>query len=208
MNKNKDILTLGVIILIAVLIAVILSSLGSHAIKPITNVDPNNLPGIQTGNAPWPVELDHLRDRLLAIGLPALSREGDEMHIHQHLDIFIEGKLISIPPGIGINDQAGFISPIHTHENDSIIHVESPTIQIFTLGQFFDIWGVRFTDRCIGGYCNQGDKVLKIFVNGNLFNGDQRQIVLRRHQEIVVTYGTSKNLTNPIPSTYEFPIDD
>jgi hypothetical protein len=205
MNKNRNVyLIIGII----VLIAVILFWLGSHTTKPTTNINPNNLPGIQTGNAPWPVELNHLRERLSAIGLPALSEEGTVLHIHQHLDIFIEGKPISVPAGIGINEAAGFISPIHTHDDTAIIHVESPTIQTFTLGQFFDIWGVRFTDQCIGGYCSQGDKTLKVFVNGNLFNGDPRQIELQQHQEIVATYGTSKDLANPIPSTYVFPAGD
>jgi hypothetical protein len=205
MNKNRNIyLIIGMVISITA----ISLCLGSRTINPTTNTDQNNLSGIQTGNAPWPVELDHLGDRLSTIGLPALSKEGTVLHIHQHLDIFIEGKPISVPTGIGINEGAGFISPIHTHDNTAIIHVESPTMQIFTLGQFFDIWGVRFTDQCIGRYCNQGDKILEVFVNGNLFNGDPRRIELQQHQEIVVTYGTSKDLTNPIPSTYVFPADD
>lgn len=210
-NKNvNDYLRIGVILLFTVM----LLWFGSNAIKSKTNIsqtrniNPNNLSGIQTGDAPWPVEIDHLEGRLSAIGLPALQREGTVLHIHQHLDIFIDGKNISVPPGIGINEKAMFISPIHTHENDANIHVESPTAQENTLGQFFDVWGVRFTDKCIGGYCNQGDKTLKVFVNGNLFNNDPRKIVLKQHQEIVVTYGASKDLINPIPSTYVFPADD
>lgn len=201
MNKN-----IKLIIETLVLMAFIFFLLGSHTTKPKINT--NNLSGIQTGNAPWPVELDHLRDRLSAMGLPALSQEGTVVHIHQHLDIFIEGKSISVPAGIGINNAAGFISPIHTHDDAAIIHVESPTMQAFTLGQFFDIWGIRFTEQCIGGYCSQGDKTLKVFVNGNLFNNNPRQIELQQHQEIVVTYGTSKDLANPIPSTYVFPVGD
>ena len=201
MNKNRTVyLIIGIIVLIAVILL-----LGNHTTKPTMNMNPNNLSGIQTGNAPWPIELDHLRERLSAICLPALSEEGTVLHIHQHLDIFIEGKPISVPAGIGINEAGGFISPIHTHDDTAIIHVESPTMQTFTLGQFFDIWGVRFTDQCIGGYCSQGDKTLKVFVNGHLFNGDPRQIDLQQHQEIVVTYGSSKDLVNLIPSTYVFP---
>ncbi len=205
MNKKRNVyLIIGII----VFIAVILLWLGSHTTKPTININPNNLPGIQTGNAPWPIELDHLRERLSVIGLPALSEEGTVLHIHQHLDIFIEGKPIHVPAGIGINEAAGFISPIHTHDDTGIIHVESPTIQTFTLGQFFDIWGVRFTDQCTGEYCSQGDKTLKVFVNGSLFNGDPRQIELQQHQEIVIAYGISKDLPNPIPSTYVFPAGD
>lgn len=201
MNKNIKLIIEALVIMVFIFFL-----LGSHTTK--SNINPDNLSGIQTGNAPWPVELDHLRDRLSAIGLPALSQEGTVLHIHQHLDIFIEGKPISVPAGIGINNMAGFISPIHTHDDAAIIHVESPTMQTFTLGQFFDIWGVRFTGQCIGGYCNQGDKTLKVFVNGSLSNNDPRQIELQQHQEIVVAYGTSKDLANPIPSTYIFPSDD
>jgi hypothetical protein len=45
-------------------------------------------------------------------------------------------------------------SPIHTHDTSGIVHIESPTVRPFTLGQFFDVWGVRFTSDCIGGDCN------------------------------------------------------
>lgn len=210
-NKNmNDYLLIGVIILFTVMLLWFVSNAvkSKNNINQTKEINPNNLSGIQTGDAPWSVEIDHLGDRLSVIGLPALQQEGTVLHIHQHLDIFIDGKNVSVPPGIGINGRAMFISPIHTHENDAIIHVESPTAQEFTLGQFFDIWGVRFTDQCIGGYCIQGDKTLKVFVNGNLFNGDPREMVLQQHQEIVVTYGTSKELIDPIPSTHVFPPGD
>lgn len=204
MNKNRKVyLIIGII-----LIAVVLFWLGSHSTKTTININPNNLPGIQTGNAPWYVELDHLHERLSYIGLPVLSKEGTTLHTHQHLDIFVDSNPISVPAGIGINEKGGFISPIHTHDDTAEIHVESPMTQTFTLGQFFDIWGVLFTDRCIGGYCNQGDKTLKVYVNGKLFDGDPRQIELQEHQEIVVAYGTAKDLANPIPSSYVFPVGD
>lgn len=204
-KKNKTIyLIAGLIIIIAV--ALILSS-GNGTPKPAANIDPNNLAGIQKGSAPWLPELNYLKDRLAAIGLPALSEEGSALHIHQHLDIFIDGKPVSVPAGIGINEKSGFISPVHTHDPDAIIHVESPIIRTFTLGQFFDIWGVRFADQCLGGYCNDGTKTLKVYVNGNLISGDPRQIKLEERQEIVVTYGTDKDLSSPIPSSFIFPPD-
>jgi len=202
MDKKNIYLIAGLIAIIAV--ALFFLS-GNGTPKPITNIDPNNLAGIQKGGAPWPPELNYLKDRLSAIGLPTLSEEGSALHIHQHLDIFINGKPINVPTGIGINETAGFISPIHTHDPDAIMHVESPTIQDFTLGQFFDIWGVRFTGQCIGGYCDSGDKFLKVYVNGNLASGDPRQVKLEERQEIAVTYGTDKELPNPIPSSFAFP---
>jgi hypothetical protein len=34
-------------------------------------------------------------------------------------------------------------SPLHTHDTSGIIHVESPTVRSFTLGEFVDLWGGR-----------------------------------------------------------------
>lgn len=205
MIKNKNFFLIAGAV---ALIAIVLLWFGRQPagpIKPVASVNPNNLSGMQTGNVPWNAETDHLKDRLSAIGLSALPKEGSALHIHLHLDIFIGGKSVSVPADIGVNEAAHFISPIHTHDSTAFIHIESPTIRTFTLGQFFDVWGVRLTGQCVGGYCSGGDKTLKVYVNGNLASGDPRQIELAEHQEIVVTYGTSGELPNPIPLTYPFP---
>ena len=183
---------------------IVIVSLTTHRSVTIIS-DPDNLAGIERGDAPWAAELTYLRERLNQIGLPALSQEGTALHIHQHLDIFVNGKPVAVPVGVGVNESSGFISDIHIHDNTGIIHVEAPVIQDFTLGQFFDIWGVRFTLKCIGGYCRQDDKALKLFVNGALYSGDPRQLILKNHQEIVVAYGTDQELPNLIPSAYTFP---
>ncbi|MDE2021248.1 MAG: hypothetical protein KGJ13_13010, partial [Patescibacteria group bacterium] len=45
--------------------------------KNVTTVpNPESLPGIQMGGAPWPVESTRLRERLDQIELPALAQEG------------------------------------------------------------------------------------------------------------------------------------
>ena len=169
--------------------------------KPV----PVGLPGLQTGNAPWIAEITHLRERLLAIGLPALSSEGSALHIHQHLDIMVRGKRVEVPPMIGINEKEQFISSIHVHDATSIIHIESPTIRQYTLGQFFDIWGVRFTASQIGGYSANGKEKLRVFVNGKEIKGNPRAIILQSHQEIVVVFGANKDLPVPMPSSFSFP---
>ena len=165
--------------------------------------DRNTLPGIQTGPMPWLAEIEHLRSRLRAISLPALSAEGTLLHTHQHLDILVKGNPVTVPAGIGINETARFISPIHTHDETGVIHVESDEIRVFTLGQFFDIWGVRFTKDCIGGYCGNATSALKVFSNGNPVTGDPRLLALSPHQEIAVIYGPSKT-GSPVPSKYQF----
>jgi hypothetical protein len=170
-----------------------------------TVADPSTLPGINTGDAPWPVELEHLKARLEADKLPALEAEGTVLHTHQHLDIFIDGRPIPVPTGIGINDDEQFISPVHVHDDTNIIHVESPKVERFTLGQFFDIWSVRFDAKCIGGYCASPDKSLQVYVNGKPQKGDPRNIDLKAHQEIVIVFGTPDEAPKKIPTSFKFP---
>lgn len=164
-------------------------------------------PGLQMSSFPWPAEITHLKERLDAIHLPALKEEGVALHTHQHIDIFINGTHVDIPGGIGINENDGFISPIHVHDEPDIIHVESPTIQTFTLGQFFDIWGVRFSDACVGGYCSDLESKLQVFVNGKEISNHFRDIELTAHEEIVVVYGKEKDVPSPVPASYDFPKD-
>jgi hypothetical protein len=163
------------------------------------------LPGIQTGLPPWPPETADLRARLDAIGLPALSAEGTVLHIHQHLDIVIDGQPVTVPADIGIDVAEQFLAPVHTHDTTGIIHVESPTMRDFTLGEFFDIWGVRFDQHCIGGECDGNGRTLSVFVDGQAVTGDPRAITLEAHQEILVALGTPSQLPQPIPSSYQFP---
>ncbi len=198
-----------IVVGIAVLIALLLSWNRLFSIRqnaPVTLIsNPNDLPGIETGPAPWYPELVHLRTRLADIGLPALGAEGTALHIHQHLDLRINGSPVAVPAGIGIDESAGFISPVHTHDTSGIIHVESDTIRNFTLGEFFDIWGVRFTKDSIGGYTASATTTLAVYANGSLVTGDPRNLVLTEHQEIVIEYGTNKEMLKTVPTSYTFP---
>ncbi len=191
-------------ILVLILLFAWSKSFSANSKPVLTIADPTTLPGMQVGDAPWVPEVSNLFTRLKDIGLPALPQEGTAMHIHQHLDIFIHGNAVPVPAGIGINAAAGFIAPLHTHDGTGIIHVESPTVQTFTLGQFFDIWGVKFTAQCIGGYCTDATSTLKVYVNGTLYQGDPRQLALAEHQEIAVVYGTAQEQLSSLP-TFIFP---
>ena len=215
--KNKCLIKNVLIILIAVFIILfMLKEIKKPETKPVSdntvaneNVsDKSELPGIQVSQGVWINEIVHLKERLNAIGLPALSVEGTAMHIHQHLDIFIHGKPISVPADIGVNPFAGFISPIHTHDDSAIVHVESPTVQNFTLGQFFDIWGLKLTRDSIGGYNSDTQNKLQVFVNGKESIVSPREIILAAHQEIVITFGTGSELPKVIPSGYGFPVGE
>jgi hypothetical protein len=161
--------------------------------------------GLQTGPAPWSANTAGLAERLRAIGVPPLSAmEGTAVHIHQHLDLYVDGRKVTVPAGIGIDPAVGF-APLHTHDPSGVLHVESPTVRTYTLGQFFDVWGVRFGAGCLGGYCAGGGRELRVFVDGKPVRGDPAALTLEPHQEIVVASGTVAELPSPVPSTYQFP---
>jgi hypothetical protein len=166
---------------------------------------PKNLPGQLTGPAPWPRNVAQLRPRLAALDLPALAFEGTRLHIHQHLDVFVDGRRVVVPAGIGIDAAGTFISPLHTHDTSGIIHVESPTVRRFTLGEFFGVWGVRFGPGRLGGYVARGGQALRVYVNGRAVDRDPSRLLLAPHQEIVVAFGTPSELPRPIPAGYAFP---
>lgn len=165
-------------------------------------------PSAPKANAPWGPNTAGLRDRLRALGLPVLAQQGTVLHIHQHLDLYLNGKHVAVPANVGIGHNYSFFSPLHTHDRTGILHVESPTKTIYTLGQFFGVWGVRLTAQCIGGYCNADGRTLRVFVDGRRVSGDPAKIALRRHEEIVLAFGTQSELPKRIPSSYNFPAGD
>jgi hypothetical protein len=165
---------------------------------PPPKIDYAALPGLQKGPAPWSPEYASLADRLNPLGLNALSGELFEYHVHQHLDVFVNGKKVSVPANIGINDGA-FITELHTHDGSGLIHVEAGKKFAYTLGQFFGVWGVRLSGRCIGGYCATSAKPLRVYLNGKLYQGNPDDLVLKNHEEIAIVYGKAPK---KIPSTF------
>jgi hypothetical protein len=159
---------------------------------PVVNVQA--LSGLEAGPPPWPVEIEGLRARLDGIGIPA--RAGTTLHTHQHLDVFVNGKHLIVPAGIGIGE--GFISPLHTHDASGVIHVESTTVRSYSLAEFFAVWGVRLTKTCLADECEAGK--LHLFVNGRPA-ADPNRIVLSQHLEIAVAFGQPPK---PVPSSYRF----
>jgi hypothetical protein len=161
---------------------------------------PGGLPGELTTEAPWPANAAKSAARATALGLPP---EGTTLHEHAHLQIFVHGQQQPVPPNIGISD-AGAIQSLHTHSDPGVVHVESSESREFTLGEFFGVWGVRFTPDCLGAYCNDGTNRLQVFVNGEEVTDDLQDVQLDDRTVIVVTYGTPAQLPDPIPSTFDF----
>ncbi len=164
---------------------------------------PDTLPGELTTGAPWSANADEAASRADAINLPDHGATL-AMHEHANVQIFVDGDPITIPVNVGIDEADGAVESLHTHTDDGVVHIESSTVSTFTLGQFFDVWGVRLSETCLGAYCNEGDATLQVFQDGAEVTGPIRDVVLEDHSVIVVTYGTPDQLPDPIPSTFDF----
>ena len=159
------------------------------------------LPGELTTEAPWPANAAKSPARATALGLPP---EGTTMHEHSNVQIFVHGQNERIPTDIGIDASKGTIQSIHTHDDTGLVHLESSQSREFTLGDFFGVWGVRFTPSCLGAYCNDGNNRLQVFMDGDEVTDDLQDVQLDDQTVIVVTYGTPAELPDPIPSTFDF----
>ena len=162
------------------------------------------------GAAPWPAPPDPMA-RTRAAGLTPERRESFVHHVHAHLDVFVNGKRVRVPAGIGIDIhdpgvhafptldgtkayggialcEKACISPLHTHDDTGILHTESKSSVPNTLGEFFTEWGVALTRTCVGGYCHLAGP--HVYLNGKPFGGDPRRIQLVDRLEIAIVIGT------------------
>jgi hypothetical protein len=180
-----------------------------------------NAPAARTTKAPWPAPESPMALTCKA-GLVPEKAEFLEYHVHAHLDVFVNGRPVLIPAGIGIDvDNPGVqvqtgpngvtgaggiegcdqpcISPLHTHDLSGILHTETKTPSPNQLGQFFTEWAVRLTSDCVGGYCKPGVPI-KIYIDGKVETGDPTQIELSDRREIAIVIGTP-----PATIPMEFP---
>lgn len=115
--------------------------------------------------------------------------EGAALHIHANLQMFGRRRRITVPSNIGIPLGVGCLYWVHTHSNNGMIHIESPVNQLFTLGQFFDIWAVTLSRTQAGTLRAPRGSVLRFTVNGRTWTRDPKLIPLRNHEAIVIQAG-------------------
>jgi hypothetical protein len=151
----------------------------------------------------WPAPGD-ASAQAKAAGLPMLGQEGQVLHIHSHLDVFVDGKQVTVPADIGIDLVKQQISPLHTHDTSGVVHIESPVKADFTLGEFMTEWNVPITKDSIGTLKTGGGKELHVFVNGKEQSGDPSALKLGAHDEIAVVYG-SPAVKVQVPTSYNWP---
>jgi hypothetical protein len=174
-----------------------------------------------TGAPPWPAPSDPIA-RTTAAGLKPERKEFLVVHSHAHLDVFVNGRRVEVPAGIGIDitdpgvrrfEEAGgisyggielcdkpCISPLHTHDTTGVLHTEAPTNDTNTLGEFFVEWDVRLDEGCVGGFCKP-EAPIAVFVDGERYEGDPAEIALEDGRQIAIVIGSPPS---EIPSTYDF----
>lgn len=115
-----------------------------------------------------------------------LSNETVKYHIHVLVNVYVKGKLLRLPAGIGITEprllekyptgkfyDVGLYDCLywlHTHVADGTIHVEAPAKRAFTLGEFFDIWNQPLTPSQVGPAMG----TVVVFENGKRLVGNPR----------------------------------
>ncbi len=170
-------------------------------------LDPD-LPGLSVSAAPWPAELDHLEERLKAIGSPVLTREGRAIDLHFHLRVFVAGRPVKVPASVGLAGEeiaggimtSGFVTEMHTHDASGWVHIHAVAPREFLLGEFFDVWGVALTGERLGGYCADDGTAVVVFADGVAAEGNPRSVELTEGAAIVVTFGTDAELPDPVPA--------
>jgi hypothetical protein len=165
----------------------------------VTLPDPSELRGILQSPPPWGANSEQLAARLGELDLPQLSDAAGALHHHIELSIFVDGQQVTVPANIGLSQTAA--SPLHTHDETGIVHVESADVNFQpVLGQFMDVWGVYMTDTCLGAECNDGDRKLRVFVNGDAYTGQPTLLPLTDLMSVVIAFGSADQLPDPIPS--------
>ena len=158
-------------------------------------------------------------------GIPCDHLEHSTAHYHTALQIMYQGQVVNLRDNTGIQtDSAGnqtCLYWLHVHTGQkNVIHIEAPSDQVFTLGQFFDVanqwsntngYGPMKLDSAHVATFNlaPGDKIVTYIdlqdgKGPKVFDGDPRTIQLKSHEvvtiEIVPAGGTAST-----PPSFTFP---
>ena len=119
-------------------------------------------------------------------------------HIHSHLQVYVDGQPRALPRPSGWSARSPSRPPygpfygaqqcyywLHTHATDGVIHVESPSKRIYTLGNFFDEWRQPLSRTQVAS--DKGK--VTAFLNGKRWTQDPRAIPLLPHASIQLDVG-------------------
>lgn len=108
-------------------------------------------------------------------------------HTHALLSIYKDGVRLAIPGSIGRD--TGCEYELHTHEGSGTIHIETDSPKVFTLGQFFLLWGQDLSEASVAGlpgkptyFVVENEQITRVTTN-------PADITLTPHKEIVIVTG-------------------
>jgi hypothetical protein len=114
--------------------------------------------------------------------------KSGNIHIHALLSIYQDGARLALPGSIGRD--TGCEYELHTHEGSGTIHIETDTPKVFTLGQFFSLWGQNVSDAAVAGlpgkpsyFVVENEQLTRVTTN-------PADITLGAHKEVVIITGT------------------
>jgi hypothetical protein len=132
-------------------------------------------------------------------GVQCEAQEQVVYHIHAHLQVYVNGKPRALPAAIGMVGPVSEQTPygpfygaqqcyyfLHTHASDGVIHIESPSVRIYTLGNFFDEWNQSLSAAQVAG--DKGK--VTAFVDDKPWTKDPRAIPLVPHTSIQLDVGS------------------
>ncbi len=132
-------------------------------------------------------------------GIKCGATEQLAYHIHAHLAVYVGGQSRALPGGIGIpgsqvvQSSEGPVANggqciywLHTHAPDGVIHIESPTQRIYTLGNLFDVWRQPLTANRVAGASGK----VTALVNGKPWTKNVRDIPLDPHTVVQLNVGS------------------
>lgn len=130
------------------------------------------------------------------------AKEVVKYHIHIHVALYVDGRQMGLPAGIGITAPPMIVHYpsgtfydvgnrdclywLHTHAADGIVHVESPVKKAFNLGEFFDVWNQPLSASRVASAVG----TVVVFENGKRLTGDPRLTPLVDHSDIQIDVGT------------------
>jgi hypothetical protein len=133
-------------------------------------------------------------------GIQCAPLEQLAYHIHSHLQVYLDGQPRQLPAAIGMQgpvSQQTAAGPfygatkcyywLHTHTTDGVIHIESPTQRVYTLGDFFDVWNQPLSATQVAGLSGK----VTAYVNGLPWSQSPRSIPLLPHAVIQLDVGTA-----------------
>ena len=155
------------------------------------------------------VAVRDLREGQVVDSVPCLRADLPEHHTHVHVGVYVDGVAVKVPAGIGVGrpwgfDNTGFLATgscfawLHTHDTTGVIHIATPEVTEFTLGQLFQVWGQPLSTA---GAFDYNGKVT-VLVNGRRHDGDPSTIDLTPFLNVILELGQPP--TVPPASLYDF----